>query len=269
MQTFSLQSGSSGNCYFYQSKDVKLLFDAGIPWRAAADRLAKYGISQNGIRGIFVSHDHSDHVSCAGVYQRKLNAPLFATRHTVAGIGHRLGKVKPADIHYFNPGDEVKIGHVTVLSIPTPHDASDPCAFVVDDGATRVGILTDLGHGFPGLRKCLEDLDAVFMESNYDENMLKSNHAYPAQLKWRIRSPHGHLENTESADLLNECCSDRLQVVLLAHLSGENNSPAIALNTHQKLTRHKKNVTFHVAPRDRVSPMVLLDGKRFEQASLF
>lgn len=269
MQTFALQSGSCGNCYFYQSGDVKLLFDAGIPWRAAAERLMKYGVSQDGIRGIFISHDHSDHTSSAGVYQRKLRAPLFATRHTIAGIGHRLGKVKAADLHYFKPGDEVKIGHVSVLSIPTPHDASDPCAFVVDDGATRVGILTDLGHGFPGLRKCLEDLDVVFMESNYDEEMLSSNAFYPANLKWRIRSPQGHLENTESAQLLNECCSDRLQVVMLAHLSGENNSPSVALNTHQKLTRHKKNVAFHVAPRSGLSTRVVLDGRRLEQGLLF
>ncbi|MGI8908052.1 MAG: MBL fold metallo-hydrolase [Candidatus Sumerlaeaceae bacterium] len=269
MQTFALQSGSSGNCYFYQSKDIKLLFDAGIPWRAAAERLAKYGISQSGIRGIFISHDHSDHVSSAGVYQRKLKAPLFTTRHTHAAVGHRLGKVRSADVQFFEPGEEVKIGHVSILSIPTPHDASDPCAFVVDDGATRVGILTDLGHGFPGLRKCLENLDAVFMESNYDEQMLKSNVAYPAQLKWRIRSPHGHLENSESAELLNECCSDRLQVVLLAHLSAENNSPAVALGTHQRLTRHKKNAAFYVAPRHDVSSLITLDGKRFEQACLF
>jgi phosphoribosyl 1,2-cyclic phosphodiesterase len=269
MQTFSLQSGSCGNCYFYQSKDVKLLFDAGIPWRSAAERLAKYGVTPDGFNGIFISHDHSDHVSSAGVYQRKTKAPLFATKHTISAIFHKLGKMRPTDVHYFTPGDEVKIGHVSVLSIPTPHDASDPCAFVVDDGVTRVGILTDLGHGFPGLRKCLEELDAVFMESNYDDEMLRTNHAYPPHLKYRIRSPHGHLENTESAELLNDCCSDRLQVVLLAHLSGENNSPSVALATHKKLTRHDKNVAFHVAPRSGVSPLVTLDGKRFEQASFF
>jgi phosphoribosyl 1,2-cyclic phosphodiesterase len=120
------------------------------------------------------------------------------------------------------------------------------------------------------LRKCLEELDAVYMESNYDEEMLRSNHAYPPHLKWRIRSPQGHLENSESAELLNECCSDRLQVVLLAHLSGENNSPSVALTTHRNLSRHKKNsVAFHVAPRNNVSALVTLDGRRFEQATLF
>lgn len=265
MLTFALQSGSCGNSFYYESGDVKLLFDAGITWRCAAERLQSKGVSQAGIRGIFLSHDHSDHTCCAGVYQRKLNVPLFTTAATHRAIRHRLGKVKEGNVKHFTVGDTVDIGHVKVHTISTPHDAVDPCAFIVDDGVNRVGILSDLGHCFPALRQCLCDLDAVYIESNYDDEMLTNNLAYPALLKHRIRSPHGHLENSESALMMKECCSDRLQSVILCHLSGENNHPEVALRTHKKLNTNLRDATCVVAPRTGCSPVIELHSKRLQQ----
>jgi len=269
MLTFALQSGSSGNCFYYESNGVKLLFDAGITWRAAAERLQAKGISQEGIRGIFISHDHSDHTCGAGVFHRKLQAPLFATKGTHSAMRHRLGKIKDRDIKHFCVGDTVEVGHVKVHTIPTPHDAADPCAFIVDDGVNRVGILSDLGHCFDELRNCIPDLDVVFIESNYDEDMLKSNLHYSSLLKWRIRSPHGHLENSESAMLLKDCCSDRIKTVVLCHLSGENNCPELALSTHKRLNTNLRDKTCFVAPRYAASPVVHLETKRLLQATLF
>lgn len=265
MITFALQTGSSGNCYYYESGDVKLLFDAGITWRCAAERLQANGIRQAGIQGIFISHDHSDHTCCAGVFHRKLNAPLFTTPATHSAIRHRLGKIKDRDVKHFDAGDTVDVGHVKVHTISTPHDAVDPCAFVVDDGVNRVGILSDLGHCFPGLRKCLEDLDVAFIESNYDEEMLRTNMAYPEMLKRRIRSPHGHLENSESALMLKQCCSDRLQSVVLCHLSGENNRPDLALSTHKRINTNLRDANCFVAPRNAPSPVIQLNSKHLQQ----
>lgn len=269
MLSFALQSGSCGNCYYYESGDVKLLFDAGISWRTAAQRLQAKGCTPDGIRGIFISHDHGDHTGCAGVFHRKLKAPLFCTRKTYSAMRSRLGKVHEHGLQYFRPGDVVDVGHVRVETFLTPHDAADPCAFIVDDGATRVGILTDLGHCFNDLKLALAEVDAVFLESNYDEEMLANNLDYSQHLKWRIRSPHGHLENTESAELIRDYASDRLQTAVLCHLSGENNCPRVALETHQRVLRDRTNLALHVSPRTAASPALVLNGRRYEQACLF
>ncbi len=256
MRTFSLQSGSCGNCYYYESGEIRLLFDAGIPFRRACERMATYGIDCGTFNGLFISHDHSDHTACAGVFHRKLNVPVFCTRDTHDVMHPRMGKVCKSVFQYFTPGDSVKVGHVTVHTIPTPHDAVNPCAFIVDDGHFRVGILTDLGHCFPALRKCLADLDVAFLESNYDAEMLKNNPSYSWPLKRRISGGHGHLENTESAEMVRDHASDRLRVLLLSHLSQDNNTPALALATAKNVLAGKPHINVQVAPRDNVSPHV-------------
>ena len=256
MRTFSLQSGSCGNCYFYESGDVRLLFDAGIPFRRVQERLACYGVEASGFRGLFISHDHSDHTVCAGVFHRKLKIPIFCSRDTHSVMQPRLGKICHTQFEYFTPGDCVKVGHVKVFTIPTPHDAVNPCAFIVDDGHYRVGILTDLGHCFPALKQCLANLDVAFLESNYDEAMLEQNPWYPYPLKARIRGDHGHLENGESARMVRDHASDRLQVLMLAHLSQDNNRPEVAMHTARTTLANRKEMRIGVAPRDGVSAHV-------------
>ncbi len=260
MITFSLQSGSCGNSYFYQSGDVRLLFDAGIPFRRACERMALYGIEPGDFNALFISHDHSDHTACAGVFHRKLKLPIFCSRDTHEVMRHRLGKVCNSVFQYFTPGDSIKVGHVTVQTIPTPHDAVNPCAFIVDDGQYRVGVLTDLGHCFPALRTCLSDLDVAFLESNYDHDMLMSNPFYPQHLKSRIAGRHGHLENRECAEVVRDYSSDRMKVLLLSHLSQDNNSPAVAMQTaHGILGRPRPDIEIHVAPRNNASPKICRD----------
>ncbi len=141
-------------------------------------------------------------------------------------------------------------------TIPTPHDAANPCAFIVDDGQYRVGILTDLGHCFPALKKCLAELDVVFLESNYDSQMLENNPFYPYHLKSRISGDHGHLENSEASEMVRDCCSDRLQVLLLSHLSQDNNRPALAKKTASNILAGRPEIDVQVAPRDAASNVI-------------
>lgn len=261
MLTFALQSGSCGNSYYYESGPVKLLFDAGIPWRLAAARMAERGVTPDAIQGIFISHDHSDHFACAGVFHRMTKAPLFLSGGTWASVGSRMGKLKACET--FVAGDEIRIGHVRVSTLLTPHDASEPCAFIVDDGKTRVGILTDLGHCFPELCACLAELDVAYLESNFDAALLASNIHYPEHLKRRIRGRHGHLENGEAAEMIQTYNTGRLQTVILSHLSAENNSPAAALAAHRRAAADPTFFTpppprLLVAPRTAASPRVEL-----------
>ena len=217
MKVIALRSGSSGNCIFVEAGATRLLFDAGISGRQAEQALFESGQRIRDVDALLISHDHRDHTRSLGVFQRKFGLPVYVTRGTltVAAGKERLGKL--TDVRHFVAGRPIEIGDVRIETIPTPHDAVDGVAIVVDDGKTRVGVMTDLGYVFSGLREAVASLDAVVLESNHDADMLAVG-PYPESLKRRIRGQGGHLSNSEAADVL-AAGKDRLQWACLAHLS--------------------------------------------------
>jgi len=244
MRTFSLQSGSNGNCIYVEADGVALLFDAGISGLQAQRRLAARNRDIRRVAGVILSHDHIDHVRCAGIYQRKFHVPIHTTPATFRRIRRGLGRVD--DVRHFAAGDRLDFGPLTVHTLRTAHDAVDGVAFVVEADGKRLGILTDLGHPFAGLPELIRRLDAAYLESNYDPKMLEEG-PYPAQLKARIRGRGGHLSNIESARLARIGARKRLQWVAAAHLSEQNNTPELAVQTH----RHElgRGFTIHWASR--------------------
>ena len=234
MIVISLQSGSNGNCIYLETQSTRLLIDAGISARQATARLAATGRDIQTVDALLVTHDHSDHTRSMGTYHRKFNIPVVVTQKTLAAICSRSKQGRLSNIHSFVSGESIQMGELAVESIRTPHDSVDGVAFVLDDGVSRIGIFTDLGHIFTGLNEALATLDAVVIESNYDPQMLE-NGLYPEHLKQRIRGPGGHLSNEESAELLSQVDRGRLQWACLAHLSEKNNCPEVALNTHREL----------------------------------
>ena len=251
----SLNSGSNGNCFYVESGDVALLFDAGISGKQAADRLAQHGRDIRNVDALFISHDHSDHTRAVGVFQRKFGLPVYITRRTLLAVQRYQNVGKMERIRLFTAGSSQSFGHVTVHTIPTPHDSVDGVAFVIEDAQHRVGILTDLGHAFAGLKDVLQSLDGVVIESNYDNEML-DNGPYPEHLKRRIKGDGGHLSNLDSAMLLKEHCNGRLKWACLCHLSEENNQPELARQTHLQILG--ETIPIHVAWRDRVSDLLEL-----------
>jgi phosphoribosyl 1,2-cyclic phosphodiesterase len=197
-------------------------------------RLAQHGRNVQGVEALIISHDHRDHSHAMGVYQRKFGLPIYVTTKTLQAsrISCKLGKLH--DVRHFEAGATLRFGTVSVETIPTPHDGADGAAFVVDDGRRRLGILTDLGHVFNGLDAVVNSLDAVLLESNYDPEMLL-NGPYPDFLKRRIRGPGGHLSNLEAAELLLAAASAKMKWACLAHLSHDNNSPRLAMETHRRV----------------------------------
>ncbi|MGD8394989.1 MAG: MBL fold metallo-hydrolase [Candidatus Eiseniibacteriota bacterium] len=252
MRVVALQSGSSGNCIHVEARGVRLLFDAGISGKQAALRLAAAGGDIRAADALLISHDHADHVRCAGIFQRKFGLPLYVTEPTLraATAAQALGPL--GDVRHFTTGETLRFGpegRVRVETIPTPHDAADGCVFVVDDGRQRLGILTDLGHVFADLPAVVESLDAVLLESNNDLAMLEAG-PYPVFLKQRILGPEGHISNDEAAELLVRS-GRRLRWACLAHLSGENNTPAVALETHRAIVGEQ--LPLHLAWRSHAS----------------
>ena len=234
MEVIALQSGSSGNCVYLESGNVRLLFDAGISGRQAQQRLAEHGKDIRDCNALIISHDHRDHTACMGIYQRKFGLPIYVTQPTFDTVSRRMKVGKIDDIRYFNSGETLVFDHVSVETLPTPHDAADGVVFVIDDGTSRFGILTDVGHVFDELQIVVRSLDALMLESNYDADMLEYG-PYPQFLKDRISGPHGHLSNAEAAGLLKCTEQSRLKWVCLAHLSDENNDPDVAMRTHHEI----------------------------------
>jgi phosphoribosyl 1,2-cyclic phosphodiesterase len=250
--TFSLQSGSNGNSIYVEAGDVRLLFDAGLSAKRSSERLALHGREIQDIDALLISHDHSDHSRCMGVLQRRFNLPVYLTRRTFDAIAGQVGELQPSCLHFFEAGESLQFGDMRVHTLPTPHDAADGVVFVIEHRATRLGILTDLGHPFGALRSLLPTLHAAYIESNYDPEMLR-NGPYPWHLQERIRGNGGHLSNDECAELLDGVI-EKWAWAALSHLSQENNHPECALSTHHR--RHGTRSRLHVASRHQAGPLM-------------
>lgn len=251
--TFSIQSGSNGNCIYVEAGETRLLFDAGVSGRTVRDRMAEHGRRPEDCDALIISHDHSDHTRCAGIYQRMFGLPMYLTPKTRGAIRGDLGKL--GETHYFQAGDVITIGDVRVYTFRTPHDAADGVVFVVEHDNRRLGIFTDLGHVFPGLDELVAGVDAAYLESNYDVTMLLDG-PYPYYLKERITGSGGHLSNTDSAKLVKRIAGRRHAWIALSHLSEQNNHPEIALNEHAECVG--RDFPFSISSRETVSPMRML-----------
>ena len=254
MKLISLQSGSNGNCIYLESGGVRLLFDAGISGKQAETRLAASDIDIRDIDGLIISHDHVDHIGCAGIHHRKFNLPVYVTRRTMEHASHRRNLGRIGELRHFVAGDTLSFGGIAVETIPTPHDGVDGVAFVVSSGGKRLGILTDLGHVTDTLDRVLETLDGVLIEANYDTKMLDTG-MYPPLVKQRIKGPGGHLSNLETARLL-KAHSPHLKWACLGHLSEQNNTPELALATCRDIVGDA--LPIHMAGRYGASPPLTL-----------
>ncbi len=209
---------------------MRLLFDAGISGLQAQRRMELHKRDIRRVDALIISHEHQDHIKSAGIFQRKFSHPIYMTKATRKATWCKLGQL--SDVRHFNSGDTLTFGNVSVYTIKTAHDAVDGVAFVVECEGKRLGILTDLGHTFDGLAGTLASLDAAYLESNYDPDMLE-NGGYPFQLKERIRGGAGHIGNHEAAALLKACGKDVPKWVAVAHLSQENNHPELAISAQR------------------------------------
>lgn len=254
MIAISLQSGSNGNCTFVEACGVRLLFDAGISGVQAQRRLARLGIDIRDVDALFVSHDHVDHARCAGIYGRKFDLPVYITDATLRAASRHCDLGQIPEARTFRAGDPLRIGDITVETLPTPHDGADGVVFAIDAGSRRLGVMTDLGHVFDGLAEVVSTLDGVILESNHDLQMLEDG-PYPAFLKRRIRGPGGHISNDEAANLAG-AAGGRLSWACLAHLSEDNNAPDVALATWREILG--PSIPLHVAGRYEPSAVLEL-----------
>lgn len=211
----SIFSGSSGNCLFVNSNHTKILIDAGVSCKKVCEGLESIGASITDIDAILVTHEHSDHVQSIGTVSQKYNIPVYANLETWNAMEKQKNKVNPNNIRTFENDKDFKLNDLTIHPFSTPHDAANPCGFNIHNGSKRLSIATDLGHMNNELISQLYSSSFVFLESNYDPEILKVS-KYPFILKQRISGPHGHLSNsTAGKTISNLLLKNDLKEVML------------------------------------------------------
>jgi phosphoribosyl 1,2-cyclic phosphodiesterase len=219
-----LGSGSQGNGLVVEAGGTRLLLDCGFTLGDTVNRLGRLGLEPGDLAAIIVTHEHDDHVGGVARVARKFGIPVWLTHGTLRGIEARFGGIDVNVIHGYQP---FAVGGIEALPYPVPHDAGEPAQFVFSDGARRLGVLTDTGCATRHIESVLSGCDALALECNHDLGLLRDSN-YPPALKNRIAGRFGHLDNGSAGRLLAALDRSRLQHLVAAHLSQQNNRPELA-----------------------------------------
>ena len=200
------------------------MLDCGFALRETELRLARLGITPVEVTGIVITHEHSDHVGGAFKFARRHNIPVWLSHGTFSAVH---AHARDVEVRFCRDGEALSIGDLELHPYTVPHDAREPVQYVATDGAFRLGVLTDAGHATAHMIRALNYCDALILECNHDRDLL-DNCVYPPSLKRRIGGAYGHLSNTSSTEILQAIDKSRLNMVIGAHLSQQNNTQALA-----------------------------------------
>jgi phosphoribosyl 1,2-cyclic phosphodiesterase len=222
MRFASLGSGSEGNALVVEVGETRVLVDCGFRVRDTVARLWRLGLAPESISAILVTHEHADHIGGVAAFATRFRIPVWLTFGTLEMVSERFSRMDR--IYGFDSHDAFAIGPIEVRPFPVPHDARDPVQFVVGDGEHRLGVLTDIGMTTRFVETSLSGCDALVLECNHDLDLLAQS-SYPFALKQRIAGPFGHLHNEAAAEILVRIDTTKLQHIVAAHLSQQNNTP--------------------------------------------
>ena len=232
-----LGSGSRGNSTLIATERTRLLVDAGLSRKETLARLAAVGEHAEGCAAIIISHEHSDHINGAKGLALALRIPIYISCITRDAI---TWDARVTAFEMITPGAKFSVGDIEVTPFSIPHDAADPVAFTLEAQGIKIGVVTDLGYVPEVVKQHLRGCHCLIFESNHDLEMLKIG-PYPWHIKQRVMSRHGHLSNRTTAQFLTEDFDGAAQVLVLAHLSENNNHPEIARLTAEEALRSRAN----------------------------
>lgn len=224
MRFASLGSGSRGNATVVTFGKTTLMVDCGFSAREAEKRLQKLDINPHDLTALLVTHEHADHMAGIRVMARKYRLPVYTTPGTAGCMSADISDY----IREFNCHERFTINDIEVEPFPVPHDAREPSQFVFANGKYRLGLLTDVGSITPLIEATLSGCDALMLETNHDMTMLEQGE-YPEHLKRRVGGRLGHLNNVQSAALLEKIDTAKLQHIMAMHISEKNNCPSIVV----------------------------------------
>lgn len=254
----SLNSGSNGNCYYVGNNTEAILIDAGISCRETERRMKRLGLSLQTVKAIFVSHEHSDHITGVCGLSKKYQLPVYITNSTLLASGL---PVEQKLVHHFTSQQPVSIGALSVTPFTKFHDASDPHSFMVSCRKINIGIITDIGWACEYVISYFKKCHAAFLEANYCENMLM-NGRYPVFLKNRISSNERHLSNSQALDLFLKHKGKQLSHLILSHLSKNNNRPQLV---ESMFNEHAHGVKIIIASRYEETPVFSISSLQHDE----
>lgn len=232
MRFCNIASGSSGNCTYVGDDDTHIIIDAGISGKRIEAGLNELELTTSDVTGVLITHEHTDHIGGLGVLIRKYDIPVYATEGTISAIRSmpKFSGIPDHVFHVVKADRSFELGDFNILPVGISHDAAEPVAYRLDNKGRRVSIATDLGVYDDHIVECMSDSDILMLEANHDVRMLEAG-SYPYRLKQRILGDKGHLSNDLCGRLLTKLISDRLQQVILGHLSKDNNMEELAYET--------------------------------------
>jgi phosphoribosyl 1,2-cyclic phosphodiesterase len=248
----SLNSGSNANCYYIGNSYEAVLIDAGLSCRETEKRMLQLGLSMDKVKAIFVSHEHSDHITGLAGISKKHQLPVYVTAATLANC--RI-PIEPQLVRDFQKNKLVKIGGLSITPFRKSHDAKDPHSFIVSGRGINIGIITDIGHACKQVIKYFGQCHAAFLESNYCDNMLNTG-SYPWFLKKTISGDKGHLSNAQALELFLHYRSPNLRLLILSHLSNNNNKPELV---EKLFAPHAGSTQVFIASRYEAGPVFTID----------
>lgn len=248
-----LGSGSGGNATLLSCENTHILVDAGLSAKQLVLRMQQLGIEPDDLDAILLTHEHSDHARGVDVLLRNRDIPVFTNAMTREALSYKMKSGISWKI--FRSGQEFSHGDFNIQSFKIPHDAAEPVGFIINANDTKVGMVSDIGHLTPLICNELRGCDGIYVEANYDEDLLENDTKRPWSIKQRIQSHHGHLSNLQTAELLSEVACDKLKLVMLCHLSSDCNCPVIAKNTIQSSLSERglHEVSIHCAEQHQPS----------------
>ena len=253
----SIGSGSSGNCHYIGYKDTNILVDAGLSGKRITTGLDDINVDMENIKGIFITHEHSDHIKGAGIISRKYDIPIFANVKTWCAMKDKLGDIKDSNMKVFENDRSYSLEDLIIRPFSISHDASDAVGYNFYAENEKMSIATDIGMITDNIRRHLYKSKLVVLESNYDPNMLMMG-SYPYSLKKRVMSDTGHLSNEDAAKFCIDLVKEGRERILLAHLSKENNFPELAYETSKSILAQNdiiigQDIKLDVLLREKVS----------------
>jgi phosphoribosyl 1,2-cyclic phosphodiesterase len=252
MEISALGSGSSGNCFFIKNKNEAIIIDCGISAKQICERLDKIKQSAEKIKGIFITHEHTDHVKGADVFARKFNIPIFATKATM--LNSNLCS-NPKLINEIKNDEEISLAGMKIQAFPKFHSAIDPVSYKIIKDKT-ISVITDLGYASKRVHEAVLDSDFLCIESNHDIQMLE-NGPYPWHLKKWIKGEQGHLSNLQASVCVLEHANKRLKNIVLSHISKTNNTYDLAEKHFNNMIKERSDLKPEISVSRREEPTKL------------
>lgn len=251
----SLYSGSSGNCQYIKTENATILIDAGLSGKKIQQEIINIGEDPKKIDAIFITHEHIDHIQGAGIMSRRLNIPIYANEKTWEAMSPIIGEVKSHNIKILE--DYTEVGDMTIKSFNISHDAVHPVGYNIFFKNKKISLVTDTGCTNDVIENSILDSDILLVESNHDEDMVLIG-PYPWPLKRRVLGEFGHMSNDTAGNLISRVVKRGNEIVLLGHLSQENNFPELAYKTVENILKENSidvnpGICLDMTYRDRSS----------------